>query len=682
MSGPTSALEQGSTAAVTVLFVDVVASTATMTRIGDDAADELRRRLFGIYRQSVESNRGTLVKTMGDGAMAVFPSSALQAVHAGMEMVRRADELEPRSQVRVGIASGEVSEEHGDWFGTPVVLASRLCDKARAGQVLCSDGTRTLVGTRGEYAYVAQRPQRLKGFTERVPAFDVVANEGVRERRRLPLLVATASLVVVVLVAMVALAANRSGDREPDGVGGGPEASWERPSYEPVLEERACSDAETAGDTTVQCSALQLPLDRADPNGARLALEVNRVPATAEAGDTPPLVNLSTQQVSPSGFVTRAAADIVQVGIRGSALSNPTLTCPEVTTSGLERLSMPTTQAESLLTEQLDRCHQRLVAEGIDISLFDQLDISDDLRDLAVALGENQLDVVTFEPDDAVIAMVTLGRHPGLIRTLTLFNPLPAGVTDANGRPQSATTRLARYEELCRTASSLCPDDMSLEALLEQGRQELDRSPQVVSATLPDGGSTNVYMNGDRSIEAAARALEANDALPLLASGIRSGNFDAAASFLVLTSADPRYSIDISTLVQQCARSLALTQGRLDTEAASTTTWSTLVDTELPGRCRMLGVGPLEELGAPAVSDTPTLALLGGLNASSVEDWRARLLTLTNRFEVVFPSSGSANSLSGNGCAGELRLQFLRNPTAQLDVEGCTAQDPPIAFVE
>ena len=176
-----------------------------MTRIGDDAADDLRRRLFEIYHDTVRSNDGTLVKTMGDGAMAVFTSSALRAVTAGVEMVSRAAELVPSSLVRVGIASGDASHEHGDWFGTPVVLASRLCDAAAPSQVLVSTGTRTLVGNRGNLQFAERKPMRLKGFDQRVPAFSIGGQAGAKRKRQVPWLVAAGGLVAVVAVVALLL---------------------------------------------------------------------------------------------------------------------------------------------------------------------------------------------------------------------------------------------------------------------------------------------------------------------------------------------------------------------------------------------------------------------------------------------------------------------------------------------
>src|SRR5688500_11512904 len=51
---------------VTIVFCDLVGSTALMTRLGDDANDRLRRRMFASLRGAVAAYRGEEVKTAGD----------------------------------------------------------------------------------------------------------------------------------------------------------------------------------------------------------------------------------------------------------------------------------------------------------------------------------------------------------------------------------------------------------------------------------------------------------------------------------------------------------------------------------------------------------------------------------------------------------------------------------------
>ena len=63
-----------STGVVALLFTDLVGSTELLTRLGDDAADDLRRVHFGLLRAQLAATGGREVKTLGDGLMAVFAS--------------------------------------------------------------------------------------------------------------------------------------------------------------------------------------------------------------------------------------------------------------------------------------------------------------------------------------------------------------------------------------------------------------------------------------------------------------------------------------------------------------------------------------------------------------------------------------------------------------------------------
>ena len=183
-------------------------------------------------------------------------------------------------------------------------------------------------------------------------------------------------------------------------------------------------------------------------------------------------------------------------------------------------------------SRRLDACHQRLVDGGVDLGQYDQLDVSDDLRDLVVALGVEQVDVVTRSNNDAVIALATVRRHPGSIRTLTLIDPLPLGVADALEQPQSAATLLDRYVDECRAQSTVCDGEPTLQQQVELNRQSLNASPQLVEVTDAKGSERQILVDGERSIRVIRAAISDNQAMPLMASAIRSNDVSAAATYI------------------------------------------------------------------------------------------------------------------------------------------------------
>jgi class 3 adenylate cyclase len=175
MRSKTTKVDVGAAAFV---FTDVVSSTQMLESLGDDRADRLRRLHFRILRSTVAPYRGREVKSLGDGLMVVFRSS-VDALRCAVEMqraVNRHNEKNPSGamQIRIGVHVGESAEEQGDYFGTPVVVAKRLCDKAQGGQILISGTIRSLVGSRGNLSYRDCGIVELKGITEPIPAHEVV----------------------------------------------------------------------------------------------------------------------------------------------------------------------------------------------------------------------------------------------------------------------------------------------------------------------------------------------------------------------------------------------------------------------------------------------------------------------------------------------------------------------------
>jgi class 3 adenylate cyclase/DNA-binding NarL/FixJ family response regulator len=159
---------------VTLLFTDLVASTELLARVGDDAAEDLRRVHFGLLRTAIGSSGGQEVKTLGDGVMAAFASS-LQAVRAAVAIQEAIEDHNHRNpgevlRVRIGLHAGEPVQADDDFHGTAVVVAKRLCDTAEGGQILASDLVRELVGSRGGFSFRSVGRLRLKGLPEPVSA--------------------------------------------------------------------------------------------------------------------------------------------------------------------------------------------------------------------------------------------------------------------------------------------------------------------------------------------------------------------------------------------------------------------------------------------------------------------------------------------------------------------------------
>ncbi len=189
---PAAAVERR-TGTVTLLFTDQVGSTETLQRLGDEEGERLRRAHFGLLREAAAMHGGEEVKNLGDGLMVAFVS-AVDAVACAItiqQAVHRAGASgELAFAVRIGLNVGEPIRDEGDYFGTPVVIAKRLCDAGAPGQILASELVHALIGTRGGFTYRELQPVALKGVADPVPACEVIWEPSTEQRIPLPPLLA------------------------------------------------------------------------------------------------------------------------------------------------------------------------------------------------------------------------------------------------------------------------------------------------------------------------------------------------------------------------------------------------------------------------------------------------------------------------------------------------------------
>jgi DNA-binding NarL/FixJ family response regulator/class 3 adenylate cyclase len=151
---------------VTILFTDLVGSTSLFDRQGDEAADALRREHFATLRGAVAEHGGREVKSTGDGLMVAF-SSAVAALRCAVHM-QRATAAVGQVELCVGIDAGEPLPDGDDLYGTPVIVASRLCDAAGPGEILATEVVCRIAGPRVAEAIRPVGALRLRGITERV----------------------------------------------------------------------------------------------------------------------------------------------------------------------------------------------------------------------------------------------------------------------------------------------------------------------------------------------------------------------------------------------------------------------------------------------------------------------------------------------------------------------------------
>ncbi len=160
-------MERAVSATYTVLFTDLVDSTAQRARLGDDAADELHRAHDSLLAAQIEAHSGDVIKSTGDGIMAAFLGAA-DGIACAVAMQQALHEWNEshveRFGVRIGLSLGDARFEEGDLHGTPVVEAARLCAQAAGGEILCADVVRVVAGSRATQRFTPVGALELKGL--------------------------------------------------------------------------------------------------------------------------------------------------------------------------------------------------------------------------------------------------------------------------------------------------------------------------------------------------------------------------------------------------------------------------------------------------------------------------------------------------------------------------------------
>jgi class 3 adenylate cyclase/pimeloyl-ACP methyl ester carboxylesterase len=152
----------------TVMFTDIVDSTARAAELGDGRWRDLLARHDQQVRAELDRFDGRVVKTVGDGFLATFAGPPSRALRCALAITRESRAL--GVDVRVGVHTGECEVIGDDVGGMAVHIASRVNGLAGAGEVLVS-GTvfGTVVG--GPFTFEDRGFHELKGVPGRWPLF-------------------------------------------------------------------------------------------------------------------------------------------------------------------------------------------------------------------------------------------------------------------------------------------------------------------------------------------------------------------------------------------------------------------------------------------------------------------------------------------------------------------------------
>lgn len=154
--------------ALTLLFSDIEDAAAIAEKLGDERWSKLLRDHRAIVEQLVMHHDGSVVKSQDDGFMVTFRSA-----HAGLSCAVEMERtfagrpiagLDEPLRVRVGLHCGFVIVNADEFFGRNVMLAARIADHARGGEILVSSALKEYTQTDPRFRFESRGERYFKGL--------------------------------------------------------------------------------------------------------------------------------------------------------------------------------------------------------------------------------------------------------------------------------------------------------------------------------------------------------------------------------------------------------------------------------------------------------------------------------------------------------------------------------------
>lgn len=456
----------------------------------------------------------------------------------------------------------------------------------------------------------------------------------------------------------------------------------------------------TPEDQGFECGYVTLPERHDNPEGTLIRLPVAIRPATSAVARLDPLF---LAQGGPGGSAfeifsllvpnTEIAAerDIVIFNQRGTQYAEPDLTCTELFDATPEMLAATAEEADALYVAALEACHERLVAEGIDLSAYNSLENAADVEGIRQALGYDDFNFYGVSYG-TLLGLHLMRDFPDHLRSVILDSVVPTNINFVLESPQSEDRV---YDELfasCAAAAACAAAYPDLEARYFALIEQLDENPVTLTLRDPETNETaEALLDGTGLRELMFQLFYVANfgaAFPKVVSELEAGDYTYLEEMWPLFAFDRSISQGMyySVICAEDADFQAADglDGNLRPLVAAT------VEDDLQLFLETCERWMVDELNAavdePVHSDIPTLLLSGRYDPITPPEFAAAAAeSLSNSYHVVY-ERGSHGVAFQDPCINNIIQDFLNSPgeepsTACLESTGFEEFTPPEAII-
>jgi len=476
---------------------------------------------------------------------------------------------------------------------------------------------------------------------------------------------------------------------------------------EPSFEEHACAISPPDGLTLddFRCGTLTTVFDRDTPDARTVSIEAAVLRARNGDTDAPPLLffgggpgvyNLDSYlpaQAAGALAPINEVRDVVFFDPRGLGQSRPSLACPELgetLTEAYMRAQSSADDAENGWLAGYRACHERLVADGVDLSQHHSAAIVEDAAELMEALGYESYHVYGISYGGRLVQVMLRDRPEAVVSAILDSTTL---VEESFGTQWSANLDRSLQEmfDECATAPSCADANPELEQTFYDVIEALNDTPLSLDVETSDGPVT-LLVTGDRFANGIANSLYVADLIPLLPVAI---SVTATGSDLIVQQFGAALLPSVATLDYGhyasvlCAEEIVFdSEGSLDEAEQGVPqpivdAWGAVNGPLFLDLCEFWEVEPRPSIERePVESDIPALVLSGQFDPATPPSYGERAAAnLSNSQYLLFPGVGHGVLRSvtreddSPRCAQQVVVDFLADPASPVD-GSCAAALP------